>query len=93
MEETVITFLFCLRRQGLSPATVLWYRGRLAQCAYFFRCPVGGIDHDDLLRYAARLRHRRLSPATVEGHLRAINRFFGWCVEEGLLAESPVSAL
>jgi site-specific recombinase XerD len=92
MEESIVTFLFCLRRQGLSPATIIWYRGRLLRCAYSLRCPVGEIDRNSLLRYVTHLCDR-LSPATVEGHLRAVNRFFGWCVEEGLLAENPVSAL
>jgi site-specific recombinase XerD len=93
VEESIVTFLFHLRAQGSTPATLVWYRGRLVQCAHFFRSrPVGEMDRDGLLRYVARLGDR-LSPATVKGHLRAINRFLGWCVEEGMLAENPASAL
>ena len=92
MEESIVTFLLRLRAQGLSPVTVAWYRGRLVRCAHFFRCPVGEVDRDSLLRYMAHLCDR-LSPETVKGHLRAVKRFFGWCVEEGLVKENPASAL
>ncbi len=92
MEESIVMFLFSLRAQGPSAATIAWYRGRLVQCAHFFRCPVSEVERDGLLRYVAHLCDR-LSPETVEGHVRALKRFFGWCVEEGILVENPASML
>jgi site-specific recombinase XerD len=93
VEESIVMFLFHLRKQDASPATVLWYRGRLVTCTHFFRSrPVGEIGREGVVRYVAHLQGR-LAPQTVKGHVRALKRFFGWCVEEGILVDNPASAL
>ena len=77
-----------------SPATVQWYRFRLAA----LRQGVGDMRLDavtvsDLRRWRARSAARGLSPWTVHGYVRAARRLFAWLVQEGLLNESPASRL
>src|SRR6266571_6854736 len=38
-------------------------------------------------------QERNLSPITVRGYVRAVKRFFRWCVDEELLSSSPASRL
>lgn len=89
----------------VSPATIRWYRqrvGSLVKC--LGDVDIERITVDDLRRWRAWLVGRseryadhptrpdlpgRLSPWTVNNHVRGVRRFFRWLVEEGHLERNP----
>jgi site-specific recombinase XerC len=87
--------LFLLSLEGVkSPATITWYRQRLAGLED--RLGQKGIDQvtiDDLRLWRADLGQRGLSVWTMHGHVRAARRLFAWLVEEGHLSCSPAQRL
>lgn len=97
IEEAVAEFLVALQADGCAPSTLKWYRQRLGQFVRAQRPsgPVEEVSRRDLRSYMAHLRspERGLSPETVDGHIRAIKRFFRWLVEEGYLEKDPSSAV
>lgn len=86
--EAVQTFLR-VELSGSSSETVLWYRRRLETLAADLGTarPLVSIFEADLLDYQARLgtRQRKLSTATLRGHVRAIKRFFRWLHRKNVL--------
>jgi len=77
-----------------SPATIAWYRQRLAGLeAQLGRMGVDQVSVNDLRSWRAKLGQRNLSVWTVHGHTRAARRFFAWLVTEGKLKASPAKRL
>jgi site-specific recombinase XerD len=88
--------LFMLSLQGVkSPATVTWYRQRLAGLeARLGRKGIDRVKVSDLRLWRAALgRRKKLSVWTVHGHVRAARRLFAWLVDEGRLKISPAKRL
>lgn len=78
----------------LAPATVLWYRRRLAPLlAAFGDHRMINLTVDDLRAYRAALAEKNLSPWTLHAHTRAARRLFVWLVQEGRLTDSPAARL
>lgn len=98
-------FLFTLKADGYSPATVDLYRIMLTTLAGFLNDrEVAKITPADLTRYFAYLRSdytpRRqgsnnapLSGSTLQNHWKAIRRFFRWAEEDLGLQTRPDSRL
>lgn len=75
-----------------DPRTIAWYKQKLDPMADF----VGGTLRDITLRQLERFRASlvgKMSAYTLHGYIRAVRRFFSWCIEEGLLLASPASRL
>lgn len=88
--------LFLLSLEGVkSPATVTWYRQRLAGLeAQLGRKGIDRVKVTDLRLWRATLGQRKkLSVWTVHGHVRAARRLFNWLVQEGRLKVSPAKRL
>lgn len=92
---------FFIAIQGeTAPSTVEWYRHRLRQVqAFLGNPPVETITLRDLRRWRAAVLTPSgdscpaRSPATINGYIRAIRRFFSWMEKEGLITENPARAL
>lgn len=88
--------LFLLSLEGIkSPATITWYRQRLAGLeTQLGRKGIGQVKVSDLRKWRAALSQRRkLSVWTLHGHVRAARRLFAWLVQEGRLKVSPAKRL
>lgn len=93
-DQAIQGFLFSLRANGYSQATLELYGYLLRTLAAFLNNPpIGKITHNDLVRYFAYLRGeytpRRsdgdlapLSGSTLQNHWKAIRTFFKWANEE-----------
>lgn len=78
----------------MAPATIAWYRRRLAPLlASVGHRSVSRLTLDDLRSWRAEVCRRPLSPWTVHGYVRAARRLFAWMVEEGHLKLSPAARL
>lgn len=95
MKTAYAAALFAQSMEGVfSPATVVWYRRRLAPLlAAVGTRRIDRVSLDDLRAWRAELSTRPLSPWTIHAHVRAARRFFAWLVEEGHLEQSPAARL
>jgi len=105
MTRALDGFLFTLKADGYSPATVDLYRIMLTTLTGFLGDrEVAAIAPNDLTRYFAYLRGdytpRRqggndapLSGSTLQNHWKAIRRFFRWAEEELNLKSRPDTRL
>jgi site-specific recombinase XerD len=76
-----------------SPATVTWYRARLASLAPFLGdIDIASITVHDLRRWRSTF-NGHVSVLTMHGNVRACRRFFHWLEDEGLLSCSPARRL
>lgn len=97
--EALQEFLIAIRGETAS-STVEWYKCRLDQVqAFLGNPPVETITLRDLRRWRAAIlnpsedsRPTR-SPATINGYIRAIRRFFSWLEKEGLITKNPARDL
>ncbi len=84
---------FLLSRQvgNCTSRTLGFYRDNLERFAHF---PGAVLRCDQLLiqRYLTHLRDH-MQPVTAHGHFRVLKVFFGWCVETGLLSETPMRGI
>jgi len=88
--------LFLVSLDGVkSPATIAWYRQRLAGLeARLGRKGIGRVKVSDLRAWRGALcRRKKLSVWTLHGHVRAVRRLFAWLVQEGRLKASPAKRL
>ena len=77
-----------------SPATIAWYRKRLAGLeARLGKVGIDQVKVDQLRDWRACLLRQELSVWTLHGHVRAARKFFRWLAEEGLLRCSPALRL
>lgn len=77
----------------VSVSTIRWYQQRLTSFAAFVDVEFGGLRPAELSAvhvraYRGHLVNRDLSLHSVHGHQRALRRFCGWLVDEGLLASN-----
>ena len=105
MTRALDGFLFTLKADGYSPATVDLYRIMLITLAGFLQDrDVTEIVPNDLTKYFAYLRSdyvpRRqggdvtpLSGSTLQNHWKAIRRFFRWAEEDLGLKSRPDTRL
>ncbi len=107
--EYVELFLEVLLADGVSAATLRWYRSRLGALVGFLGAvPVEGITTNDLRRFLISLRGRKelyqdhhyhaiiagsLSAATQQSYVRAIKRFFKWLEGEGCLEHNAARGI
>ena len=96
-------FLIACQADGLSPATTRWYHERLKPLgARLGDCPIESVKVADIRNHIVDLRSRvvrwegasqrpalagGLSNDTIQGHIRAMRRFFRWCIAEYGLPE------
>ncbi len=88
--------LFLVSLEGVkSPATIAWYRQRLAGLeAQLGQKRIEQVTVSDLRLWRAAFSQRSdLSVWTVHGHVRAVRRLFSWLVQEGHLKASPAKRL
>ncbi|MCC6550614.1 MAG: tyrosine-type recombinase/integrase [Ignavibacteriaceae bacterium] len=80
-----------------SENTIMAYRKDLDKYASF--CEKTGKSSIDLhsrrtvMGFMAELNHQELSKTTVTHYLSAIRKFYGYCLEQGLLMHSPVKGV
>lgn len=97
------------RADGLKPTTLRWYGAMLTPVAAELRhLRVDQVTTNHLRAYIVALRERQaryqdapqrrqlnggLSAASLQGHYRALSRFFAWCKEEYMLAANPMARI
>ncbi len=87
---------FLLSLEGVkSPATIAWYRQRLAGLeAQLGQKRIDQVSISDLRSWRASFSQRdNFSAWTLHGHVRAARRLFAWLVQEGRLKVSPAKRL
>lgn len=84
------TELFLVALAGArNKKTILWYRHKLKRLGEFLGdVPLAQVSIRQLERFRADLVGE-MSPVTLGGYVRAIRRFFRWCVGEELIEVSP----
>ncbi len=87
-----------LRARGRSLATIASYLSIGESFDAYLASAASPPAVDDLRRehveaYLAGMRERGLSPATVAKHYRSLQQLFGWLVEEGEIAVSPMARM
>ncbi|HUV73877.1 MAG TPA: tyrosine-type recombinase/integrase [Anaerolineae bacterium] len=90
MLDIITAYLFDLEAAGRSPLTIMSYRQHLTHLAQF----LGGrrirrVSTEDLRAYLVSLSN--LKPSTIRARFTIISCFFRWCVEEGVIHESPMT--
>ena len=104
LHEAITAFLRSVEGE-ISPRTYEWYREKLRALESFLGPrEIETIQADDLRSWRSALLHREekwadhpykptvngpLSPHTINGHIRAVRRFFGWLYEEGYIESNP----
>ena len=97
-QDAVNEYLLSSQANGVSPATLKWYRSLLNKAAvHFGRQPLTDITPRHLREYIVELRTHegkyidakqkppqagRLSSSSVAGHVTALHAFFAWCSAE-----------
>jgi site-specific recombinase XerD len=86
-----------LRAENLSPNTLKTYREAVDQLERFLvtqgmPTDVGRLTREHVEAFVASLLER-WKPATASNRYRGLNRFFGWCVEEGEITDSPMGRM
>lgn len=98
VQDAVNEYLLSSEANGVSPATLKWYRSLLSKAAaHFGRRSLTEVTPHELREYIVDLRSRegryqnapqkppqagRLSPSSVAGHVTALHAFFSWCSAE-----------
>ncbi len=90
-------FLRSLRAEGKSPRTVEAYREAGAQFAAFLErsgmpTDVPAIRREHVESFVIDLLGR-FAPATANNRYRGLQAFFGWCLEEEIVAASPMARM
>lgn len=79
-----------------KPSSAKSYRWSLSSFVRWMGAgrPLSEIDNVDLLRFvASEINQKDYAPATKVKRVKAVKRFFNWCVEMGFLSESPATVL
>ena len=83
VQEAIEEFLLACGADGLSTATVKWYRSLLGKMSVKINNQELEITTTSQIRaYLIYLRKAGLSDDSVNGHTRALHRFFRWCATE-----------
>ncbi len=108
LHEAISTFLRSMEGEA-SPRTIEWYKEKLRALESFLGpCEIDAIQAEDLRVWRSALLYRAekwanhpykptveapLSPHTINGHIRAVRRFFRWLEEEGYIQNNPARKL
>ena len=93
LQEAVDAFLLSRRVANCSPRTLEIYTANLGRFAGSVgRAPLGAFTLLDVQRHLTGLREI-LRPVSVHQHYRTLAAFFRWCIDAGLLTESPMRGL
>ncbi len=89
--DAIEAFLLSRRVGNCTARTVGFYRDNLERFARYAGATLGC---DELLiqRYLTHLREH-MQPVTAHAHFRTLKVFFGWCIETGLLPETPMRSI
>ncbi|RIK36519.1 MAG: hypothetical protein DCC55_27085, partial [Chloroflexi bacterium] len=94
IREALDQFELDNRARRLSPRTLEYHRFALtpfvAWCESHDARTVGGITPALIRAYLVSLQDRQLADNTIHGSARAIKRFLNFCVQEELIALSPM---
>lgn len=90
LTEAVKLFITSKTSAGLSQATLVWYQLNLDAFLRWF----GAREHwpvaADIEAFQASER-AKLKPISLAGRYRALNVFFGWCMERELIDANPMA--
>lgn len=78
-KEVLAEFILSRRADGVSEKTIRWYSSLLA--AFAEQYPTIDVSTHELRLYVVGLR-KRLSEASVNGHITALHAFFAWAARE-----------
>ena len=80
-----------MRRRNLSEHTIKNYLHRLKSFVVWVAIPVEKVSSADIKRYIDILLEKRLNAQTINGHLIAVRRFYGYLIdEEDIRLDNPV---
>lgn len=97
LDDLLAMYLDSHSSAGHSSGTIAWYRYELTRFFEWLRA--SGMQRSDWLqlpvveRYLAHSRDVGNAPATVAGHYRALKGFYGWLVDRGYIAVSPLDGV
>lgn len=96
LEGQLNAFLICCKVDGLSPATLRYYRQKIAAFVKFsYEHQVKELDQVNAthIRLFILKLQKTNCPVSIHDFYRALKRFFNWMVEEGLLEKNPMSPI
>jgi site-specific recombinase XerD len=80
--ESIPSYKRYLRRRNLSAHTIKNYLHRLQCFVIWVAIPVEEVNSADIKRYIDILLEKRVTAQTVNGHLTAVRRFYGYLIDE-----------
>ena len=80
--ESIPNYKKYLRRRNLSAHTIKNYLHRLQRFVVWVAIPVNEVNTDDIKRYIDILLDRALTAQTINSHLIAIRRYYGYLMDE-----------
>lgn len=94
LHQLLSTFLLSCKVEDKSPRTLEAYSDRVGAFIRFLTAQnielISQITSSHVRYFMLSLQERRVAPSTANAYYRAINRFFNWLVDEGIIEKTPM---
>jgi site-specific recombinase XerD len=89
--NSIVNYRRFLKRRNFSSHTVVNYLNRLKQFILWIEIPIELVTDEEIGEYIDALLDRRLTPVTINCHLRSIRVFYHYLrLDEGIRVTQPV---
>jgi site-specific recombinase XerD len=89
--NSIVNYRRFLKRRNFSSHTVVNYLNRLRQFILWIEIPIELVTDEEIGEYIDALLDRRLTPVTINCHLRSIRVFYQYLrLDEGIRVNQPV---
>ena len=89
--NSIVNYRRFLKRRNFSSHTVVNYLNRLKQFILWIEIPIELVTDEEIGEYIDALLDRRLTPVTINCHLRSIRVFYHYLrLDEGIRVNQPV---
>jgi site-specific recombinase XerD len=89
--NSIVNYRRFLKRRNFSSHTVVNYLNRLKQFILWIEIPIELVTDEEIGEYIDALLDRRLTPVTINCHLRSIRVFYQYLrLDEGIRVNQPV---
>lgn len=92
---TAFHFLLAKKAEGRASKTLLWYYNALQELARFTNGhtpspELATLGRQEVRLWLAHLMDKGISRSSINCYFRAVNSFYNWCRDEGIIEGSPL---